>query len=218
MAKALKVGVLGTGDVGQVLGAGLAGLGHDVKIGSRERGNAKADAWVKKTGARASAGTFAEAAQFGDVIVLATLWSGTENAIKQAAPQSFSGKVVIDATNPLKFTEGAPPSLALGHTDSGGEQVQRWLPSARVVKAFNIVGNAHMVKPTFPGGPPTMFIAGNDADAKKTVTGILTEFGWETLDIGGIQGARLLEPMCMLWVNYGIQSGSWNHAFKLLRK
>ena len=177
-----------------------------------------AQSWVKATGAHASSGTFADAASFGNVIVLATLWSGTENVIKLAGADNFKGKVVIDATNPLAFAPNAPPSLAIGHTDSGGEQVQRWLPGARVVKAFNTVGNAHMIKPDFPGGPPDMFICGNDADAKKTVTDILTSFGWATIDIGGIEGSRLLEPMCILWVLQGIRSGSWNHAFKLLRK
>ena len=150
--------------------------------------------------------------------ILATLWSGTENALQMAGPDNLAGKVVIDATNPLRFEPNAPPSLVLGHTDSGGEQVQRWLPKARVVKAFNFVGNAHMFRPEFPGGPPDMLICGNDADAKQKVTGILKEFGWPVIDIGGIEGARLLEPLCVLWVLYGIRSGTWNHAFKLLRK
>lgn len=210
----MKVGVLGSGDVGKALGAGFAGLGHEVKIGSRDPEKLKD--WVEKTGSKASAGTFAEAAAFGEILVLATLWSGTEHAIQLAEVKNFSGKVVIDTTNPLSFEGG--PHLALGHTDSGGEQVQRWLPAARVVKAFNIVGHAHMVHPDFPGGPPDMFICGNDDEAKKTVTGILKDFGWPAIDIGGIEGARLLEPLCILWVGYGIRTGTWNHAFKLLRK
>ena len=163
-------------------------------------------------------GTFADAAKFGDVVVLATSWSGTENALKLAGASSLAGKVVIDATNPLAFAPNAPPALAIGHTDSGGEQVQRWLPEARVVKAFNTIGHAHMFKPSFPGGPPDMFVCGNDADAKKTVTEICQAFGWPVIDIGGIEGARLLEPICILWVLYGIRTNSWNHAFKLLRK
>ena len=216
MAKA-KIGVLGTGDVGRVLATGFVEAGHEVKLGSRDAKNEKVTQWVARAGPRGSGGTFAEAAKFGDVIVLATLWTGTENALKLAGVGSFADKVVIDATNPLNFGP-AGATLALGHTDSGGEQVQRWLPKARVVKAFNTVGNAHMVKPSFPGGPPDMFICGNDADAKKTVTDLCAELGWPTLDVGGIEGARLLEPMCILWVGYGMRTNSWNHAFKLLRK
>ena len=213
----MKIGVLGSGDVGQALGNGLISLGHEVKMGSREAGNEKARAWVAKSGVKASQGTFADAAAFADLAVLATLWSGTENVIRQAEPRNLAGKVVIDATNPLVFTPNEPPSLALGHTDSGGEQVQRWLPKSRVVKCFNIVGHPHMVHPDFPGGPPDMFLCGNDAEAKKTVTGICQAFGWPVIDIGGIEGARLLEPICILWILYGIRSKTWNHAFKLLR-
>ena len=106
----------------------------------------------------------------------------------------------------------------MGHSDSLGERVQRWLPKARVVKAFNTVGRDHMVHPEFPGGPPDMFICGNDAEAKKTVTGFLAAFGWNTIDIGGIEGARILEPLALLWVTYAMRTNSWNHAFKLLRK
>jgi predicted dinucleotide-binding enzyme len=214
----MRIGVLGTGDVGRVLASGLIGLGHEVKIGSREPDSDKLEEWKAKNDARASTGTFADAAKFGELAVLATLWSGTESALKLAGPDNLKGKTVIDATNPLVFAENAPPSLALGWKDSGGEQVQRWLPEAHVVKAFNIVGNPHMVNPDFPCGPPTMFIAGNDARSKETVTGILRDFGWEVVDIGGIEGARLLEPLCILWVNYAIRNGSRDHAFKLLRK
>ncbi|HXI43082.1 MAG TPA: NAD(P)-binding domain-containing protein [Bryobacteraceae bacterium] len=214
----MRVGILGTGDVGRALGRAFAQLGHQVKMGSREPKNEKATAWAVETGPAASTGTFAESAQFAEVAVLCTLWSGTENALRLAGPQNLAGKVLIDATNPLVFSPGAPPALALGHTDSGGEQVQRWAPQARVVKAFNTVGNAHMFKPQFPGGPPDMFICGNDAAAKTTVTDILTAFGWNTVDMGGIEGARLLEPMCVLWVLYGMRTNTWNHAFKLLRR
>lgn len=150
--------------------------------------------------------------------MLALLWTGVENALKLAGAENFAGKVVIDATNPLHYESGKLPALTIGHTDSAGEQVQRWLPSARVVKAFNSVGFAHMFKPDFPGGPPDMFICGNDDSAKQTVTGILKDFGWPTIDIGGIEGSRVLEPLCILWVGYGLRTGTWNHAFKLLRK
>ncbi len=214
----MKVGILGSGDVGQALGVGFAALGHDVRMGTREPHSDKVKKWMAKAGARASAGTFADAAAFGEIAVLATLWSGTENAIKVANPKNLAGKIVIDATNPLKFTPTGPPTLALGHTDSAGEQVQRWLPRAQIVKAFNTIGHAHMVKPQFPGGPPDMFICGNDAAAKQTVTEICTAFGWPVIDIGGIEGARLLEQLAMLWITCAIRWGSWNHAFKLLRK
>ena len=213
-----RIGILGTGDVGQSLGSGFCAEGHEVRMGSRDPGNEKVRQWVAANGPRASAGTFAEAADFAEVAVLATLWTGTENAIRLAGPERLAGKVVIDAVNPLAFKPNAPPELAVGHTDSGGEQVQRWLPAARVVKAFNIVGHAHMVHPRFPGGPPDMFICGNDADAKHVVAEICTSFGWPAIDIGGIEGARLLEPLCLLWVTYAMRGGGGNHAFKLLRR
>ena len=214
----MKIGILGTGDVGQALGAGLVALGHEVRLGGREAGNEKARAWAERTGTRATTGTFAEAAEFGELIILATLWRGTENAIGLAGADRFAGKVVIDATNPLTHTPGAPPVLALGHTDSGGEQVQRWLPAARVVKAFNTVGHAHMVKPQFPDGPPDMFICGNDPSAKSAVADLLASLGWPAIDNGGIEGARLLEPLCILLVVYGIRTCGWNHAFRLRLK
>ena len=214
----MKVGVLGTGDVGKVLGSGFISRGHDVMMGSRSPDSDKVRAWVDANGPRAAGGTFKDTAAFGDVVVLATLWTGTKAVIDQAGASTFAGKVVIDATNPLIFKPNAGPELELGHKDSGGEQVQRWLPDARVVKAFNIVGNAHMVDPDFPNGPPDMFICGNDPSAKQVVTDICRDFGWPTLDMGGIDGARLLEPLCILWVRYGFSTGSWNHAFKLLRR
>ncbi len=209
----MKVGVLGSGDVGKVLAAGFKSFGHDVKIGSREP--EKLAAWSKEKNVPNV--TFQEAAKFADVVVLATLGRGTENAIRLAGPKNFAGKVVIDATNPLDFSTGMP-QLYVGHTDSLGEQVQRWVPNARVVKAFNTVGNAHMIRPQFPGGPPDMFIAGNDAEAKRTVAEICEQFGWGVIDIGGIEGARHLEPMCMVWVLHGFLTKSWNHAFKMLHK
>ena len=214
----MKVGILGTGAVGRALGTGFAEAGHDVMLGSRDAANAKARAWVATTGTRASAGTFAQAAAFGEVIVLATLWSGTENAMKLAGPLAIGGKVVMDVTNPLVFSSDAPPAMALGHRDSGGQRVQRLLPKARVVKVFNTVGTAHMVNPEFPGGPPDMFICGNDDEAKQIVTDLCKRFGWPTIDIGGMEDAQLLEAMYRVWVLYGLRTGGWNHAFKMLRR
>lgn len=214
----MKVGVLGTGDVGRVLGSAMIAVGHEVKLGSRDADNPKVKAWVKENGSRASGGTFEDAAKFGELLLLCTLWAGTENALNLAGHENFNNKILIDTTNPLIFEQGQPPRLALGHTDSGGEQVQRWVRGARVVKAFNIVGNAHMFRPQFPGGPPTMFYCGNEPAARKEVGNLLKEFGWETIDIGPLTGARLLEPLCILWVQFGLQTNTWNHAFRLLKK
>jgi 8-hydroxy-5-deazaflavin:NADPH oxidoreductase len=213
----MRVGILGSGVVGQVLGAAFATLGNDVKIGSREPGSDKLKAWQGKVGSKASAGTFAETAKFGELLVLATAWAGTESAIQLSGPDHSVGKVVIDATNPLDFSGGGP-GLAVSGKDSGGEQVQRWLPKAKVVKAFNMVGNAHMFKPQFPGGPPTMLYAGNDDSAKATVAKILADFGWESVDLGGIESSRYIEGIAMAWIVHYVQTKSANHAFKLLRK
>lgn len=214
----MQVGILGSGGVGQALGLGFAKLGHEVKIGTREPQSEKLRPWLAKAGKKASTGSFQETARFADLAVLATLWSGTESALRLAEPGNLARKVVMDVTNPLLFETNQPPRLALGYSDSGGEQVQRWLPHSKVVKAFNTVGSAHMVDPKFPGGPPDMFICGNDASAKQVVAGICKSFGWAVVDAGGMEGARLLEPMCMLWVQHGLHTGSWDHAFKLLHK
>jgi predicted dinucleotide-binding enzyme len=223
----MKIGIIGSGEVGRKLADGLLDLGHQVKIGTRDISKKEIVEWIDKhrkkgdkESENASVGDFAEAASFGDdLIVLCTSWSGTSNAIKMADPGNMTGKVVIDTTNPLDFSQGLPPRMAIGVTESAGEINQRLLPGAKVVKAFNIVGNPHMVHPDFPGGLPTMFICGNDEQAKKMVTeSMLTPFGWEIIDIGGLEGARLLEPLAMLWITYYFRTGSGDHAFKLLRK
>src|ERR1700693_2316570 len=216
----MKIGILGSGDVGRRLADGFIELGHIVKIGSRNPHQEKITEWMAKHDkAKVSSGTFAEAASFGELDLIATSWAGTVDAIKMADAQNLAGKVVVDVTNPLDFSKGMPPRLAIGHTDSAGETVQRMLPDSKVVKAFNVVGNPHFIHPDFPGGPPTMFICGNNEQAKKTVIdNILTKFGWETIDIGGIEGARLLEPLAFLWIMHYFRTGNGNHAFKLLRK
>lgn len=213
--KTMKVGVLGSGDVGKSFARAFAMLGHEVRIGSRSPG--KLREFVSEEGEKISSGTFEETASFGELIVLATLGVATHEAIALAGKKHFEGKVVIDATNPLDFSTGAP-QLSVGHTDSLGEQIQRSLPGARVVKAFNTVGNAFFFKPELPGGPPDMFIGGNDAEAKQLVSQVCDRFGWGVIDLGGIEASRHLEPMCMVWVLHGIRSGSWTHAFKMLHK
>lgn len=212
----MNVGILGSGVVGKSFARAFAATGNDVKIGSRTP--EKLNDFVTEAAPRVTASTFTETARFGEVIVVATLGTGTEEAIRIAGPENFTRKVTIDATNPLEFTPGGPPRLAIGHTDSLGERVQRWAPNARVVKAFNTVGNTLFYRPQLPGGPPDMFICGNDPAAKIAVSRICSEFGWGVIDIGGIEGARYLEAMCMTWVLHGILSGGWNHAFKMLRK
>lgn len=214
----MRVGILGTGDVAKALGNGFVTLGHEVKMGSRSASNEKAVAWAKSAGPKASVGSFEDATKFGEIVLLCTLGAANESVISLAKAENFANKILIDTTNPLDFSGGMPPKLAISGNDSGGERVQRLLPGAHVVKAFNTVGNAFMFRPEFPGGPPDMFICGNDEDAKKKVTEILKDFGWPTIDIGGIEGSRYLEAMCIVWVLAGARSGNWKQAFKMLRK
>ncbi len=213
----MKIGILGSGDVGKALARGFASRSHEVTISSREP--EKLQEFVAGQNGRIRAGSFKEAAESGELVVLATLFAGTKHAIELAGPSNFAGKPVIDCTNPLKFEEGKMPELSIGFDNSAGEEVQRWLPDAKVVKAFNIIGSQFMIDPRLPGGPPTMFIAGNDDGAKKTVTELIESLGWQgaVSDLGGIEESRYLEPMCIVWVHYGIRTGSWSHAFKMLR-
>ena len=214
----MRVAILGTGVVGKALGQAFITLGHEVKMGSRDAKNEKAQAWAKEMGPKASAGTFADAAAFAEIIVLATLGMANESALTAAGAANLRGKILIDTTNPLDTSTGGTPKLAIAGSDSGGERVQRLVPEALVVKAFNTVGAPQMFRPSFPGGPPDMFICGNDEGARKKVASLLGEFGWGVVDIGGIEGSRYLEPMCITWVLAGIHGGNWNQAFKLLRK
>jgi len=214
----MRIGILGTGDVGRVLGAGFAKRGHAVTIGTRDPGQEKVRAWVREVGGSAAAGTFAQAAAAGEVVVLATLWAATEEVVRLADPRNLSGKVVLDATNPLDFSGGVPPKLAVAGADSGGERVQRWLPGASVVKAFNTIGNQHMIDPKFPGGPPDMFICGNDPAAKRVASELIRAFGWGIVDLGGIESSRYLEAIAMVWILQFFATGSGDHAFKMLRK
>lgn len=213
----MKIGILGTGDVGKALGRGFIDLGHDVMMGSREAQNPKAVGWAKECGPRASTGTFAQSAKFGDMVVISTLGVAAESAIQMAGPQNFVGKTILDTTNPLDFSQGMPPKLIGGLGTSSGEKIQAALPGANVVKVFNTVGNAFMYRPKFPGGIPTMFICGDHNTAKEQVTGICRDFGWETIDVGGINASHYLEAMCLVWVLSGAKSGNWQQAFKMLR-
>jgi predicted dinucleotide-binding enzyme len=209
------VAVLGNGTVGIALAKGFAARGDRVVFGTRDPQGAKSrEALAAVPGAQAA--RYAEAVREADLAVTALPWSGLEEALRAAGPEHFAGKLVIDPSNPLDFSTGAP-TLAIGHVDSAGERVQRLLPKARVVKAFNIVTSAHMVDPQLPDGAPDMFIAGDDAAAKAEVAGVLRDFGWRSaIDMGGIEASRLLEPLAMLWVSYGVRNDHWTHAFSLL--
>ena len=212
-----RVGVLGTGEVGRRLATGFRSRGHDVMIGSRDPGKPELREWLSGDGAGIDVGTFAQAAEHGQLLVLAVLGNGAEAAIAAAGPENFSGKVVIDAMNPLDFSGGFPPKLSITGDDSLGERVQRTLADAKVVKAFNTIGNPYFVDPKFSDGKPTMLIAGEDEAAKRTVGDVLADFGWsDTVDIGGIEGSRELEAICIAWVKIGGVRGSWDHGFKVL--
>jgi hypothetical protein len=214
---AVKIGVLGSGVVGQTLGSGFASHGHQVMMGTRETEADNVRKWLSST-PNASAGSFAEAARFGDIVVLSVLGKVVENVIGLAGPDSFKGKTVIDTTNPI--ADGAPVNGVIpfftGPNESLGEKLQTLLPAARVVKAFNSVGSVRMVNPKFDQGTPTMFFCGNDDAAKQQVSEIIRQFGWEPFDCGGIIASRALEPLCMLWCIPGFLRNQWTHAFKVL--
>jgi len=214
--RTMKIGIIGSGDVAKALGGGFVKYGHEVMLGTREVG--KLAAWAKSH-APARIGSFAEAAAFGELVVLAVKGSVASDALRAAGAANLTGKVVIDATNPI--TESAPVNGVLNFftrfDESLFERLQREFPEARLVKAFNSVGAACMVDPHFAGGKPTMFICGRDAAAKDTVTSILDQFGWETADMGDVEAARAIEPLCILWCIPGFRQNDWVHAFKLLK-
>jgi len=191
--------------------------GHEVVRGSREP--AKLGDWLKQAGPKARSGTFAEAARDAEIVVLAVKGEAAESVLDLAGADALQGKVVIDTTNPIAASPPVNGVLRYFTTleDSLMEHLQRRVPAARFVKAFSIVGNALMVDPKLPGGPPTMFICGNDDAAKRDVTGILERFGWLTDDLGSVEAARAIEPLCILWCIPGFQGRGWTHALKMLR-
>ncbi|HWG20353.1 MAG TPA: NAD(P)-binding domain-containing protein [Terracidiphilus sp.] len=213
----MKVGVLGSGNVAKVLAAGFIQHHHDVMIGSRNPD--KLAGWNAQN-PKAARCAFAETAAFGELLVLAVKGTAASEALALAGSQNLAGKPVIDACNPIA---DAPPSNGVlqfftGPNQSLMEQLQSDFPSAHFVKAFNSVGSPRMVNPVFAEGKPTMFLCGNDGGAKKTVTSILDQFGWETADMGGAEAARAIEHLCMLWCIPGFLHNQWTHAFKLLTK
>jgi predicted dinucleotide-binding enzyme len=212
----MKIGVIGSGDVAKTLGSGFLKHGHDVVLGTREP--AKLAGWVSEN-PKSRAVSFSEAAKFGELAVLAVKGTVAAEAIRIAGAATLSGKVVIDATNPIA---DAPPEHGVlkfftTHEESLMERLQREFAGVRFVKAFNSVGSSCMVNPQFKGGKPTMFICGNDTAAKRVVMTILDQFGWETADMGPAVAARAIEPLCMLWCIPGFVANDWVHAFKLLK-
>ena len=211
----MKIAVFGTGSVGETLGSKLIELGHEVKMGSRTAHNEKALAWVKKAGPKASTGTFADAANGADLIVNATLGTGTIEAFKMAGEANTAGKVVLDLSNPLDFSRGMPPSLFISNTDSLGEALQREFPKAKVVKALNTMAATLMVNPRQLPESHHTFVAGNDAGAKDLVKNLLLAFGWkqeEVIDVGDITAARATESYLPIWLRlYGaLKTGTFN--------
>lgn len=212
----MNIGILGSGDVAKALGVGFLEHRHDVMLGTRD--TAKLADWAAEN-AGAQVGSFADAAEHGELLVLAVKGAAAVDVSRSVGTQNLAGKPVIDTTNPIA---DAPPANGVLRfftdlDESLMERLQQEFPDAHLVKAFNSVGSKHMVDPQFEGGKPTMFICGNDEEAKQVVDGILDSFGWETADMGGAEAARAIEPLCMLWCIPGLLRNEWDHAFQLLK-
>jgi predicted dinucleotide-binding enzyme len=212
----MKIGVLGSGEVAKVLASGFGKHGHDVMVGTRDR--TKLTDWSAQN-PRGRTGSFAETANFAEVVVLAVKGTAAGDALRSAGAKNLLGKLIIDATNPIA---DAPPANGVlkfftNLDESLMERLQREFPEANFVKAFNSVGNNRMVNPQFKAGKPTMFICGNNEEAKEIVIKILDQFGWDAADMGKAEAARAIEPLCMLWCIPGFLRNEWTHAFALLK-
>lgn len=211
----MKIGILGSGDVAKALAVGFLKHGHEVMLGTRNP--TKLADWVSQH-PKCWIGGFSDAVKSAELVVLAVKGSSAADVLRAVGAQNLAGKTIMDATNPIA---DAPPANGVlqfftGPNESLMERLQGEFSDANFVKAFNSVGNALMVNPQFKGGKPTMFICGNNEDAKKTVTGFLDQFGWETADMGHAEAARAIEPLCILWCIPGFLRNDWTHAFKLL--
>ncbi|MCB1635821.1 MAG: NAD(P)-binding domain-containing protein [Xanthomonadales bacterium] len=209
----MRIGILGSGNVARAFAAGFSAEGHQVMLGTRTP--AQLQEWANGLDAAMQVGTPAQTAAFGELIVLAVAGVHAAAAIALAGPAHFAGKVVLDATNPLDKSGDRPVLLGAPGT-SGGELIQQALPDARVVKAFNTVGYSHFYRPRFSGGPPDMFLCGNDPTARQVVAGLCQDFGWHPVDVGGMEVAHYLEATGMLWITLWRNTGEWDRAFKLL--
>ncbi len=211
-----KIGILGSGAVAKTLGVGFLKHGYQVMLGTRD--NSKLAEWLSGEGTKAQVGSFADAANFGDIVVLAVKGTIAKNVLELIGNENLANKTIIDATNPI--ADAAPTNGVLKFftnlDKSLMEELQETIPSANFVKAFNSVGSPFMVNPSFEN-KPTMFICGNNENAKKEVSVIIDQFGWETADFGMMESARAIEPLCMLWCIPGFNKNEWTHAFKLLK-
>jgi predicted dinucleotide-binding enzyme len=215
----MKFGVLGTGMVGHALSTRLVELGHEVTMGSRQGGNAKAVEWAAAAGPGGHEGSFGDAAKFGEVVMNATAGVATIEALTMAGAPNLAGKVLVDISNPLSSTADGQPSLTVVNTDSLGEQIQRAFPEARVVKALNTMTSAVMVHPEVVPGTPTVFLCGNDPAAKVLTAQLLESFGWpsdDIMDLGDIVGARAMEMFFPLWLRMAMSLGNWTVTIKAL--
>jgi predicted dinucleotide-binding enzyme len=216
----MRIAVLGTGMVGQALGTKLVGLGHEVMMGSRDAGNERAVAWTREAGEGAGEGAFADAAAFGELILNCTAGTASLEALGAAGERNLSGKVLVDVANPLDFSGGMPPTLAICNDDSLGERIQATFPEARVVKALNTVNCQVMVDPGRVPGDHVTFVSGDDEDAKREVAELLQSFGWpreRIVDLGGIRAARGVEMYLPLWLSlYGrLETGDFNVGLRV---
>ena len=216
----MNVGVLGTGIVGRTVGSKLVRLGHPVKLGSRTSDNPDATEWAAGQGQNASNGTFADAAEFAELVINATAGGVSIRALEAAGRENLAGKAVLDISNPLDFSKGMPPTLTVVNDDSVAEQIQRAFPESKVVKALNTMTASVMVEPSSVPGSHNAFIAGNDPEAKAAVVGLLEEFGWpaeDILDLGDLTAARGIEMILPLWVRLMGVLGTPRFNFKIVR-
>lgn len=216
----MKIGVFGTGVVGKTIASKLAGLGHEVKMGSRSASNENAAQWVASAGGKASQGTFAEAAAFGEILFNCTKGDATLNVLELAGANNMNGKILVDISNPLDFSRGMPPTLFICNDDSLGETVQRTYPDVHVVKTLNTMNCGLMVDPSLVKGDHTVFLSGNDAGAKAEVKKLLASFGWtekNMIDLGDISTARGTEQLLPVWIRLWGALGSPNFNFHIAR-
>ena len=216
----MRIGVLGTGSVGNALATKLVELGHEVRMGSRDAGNEKAVAWADRAGESASYGTFADAAEFGELVLNCTAGAASLEALEQAGEDELRGKVLIDVANPLDFSRGMPPTLTVANDDSLAEQIQRRFAETRVVKAFNTMNHLLMVDPSRVPGEHDLFMCGDDDGAKAQVRELAESFGWPSeriVDLGGIDGARAQEMYLPLWLRLFMTFGTRDLNIRVVR-